>query len=170
MATQKKARTGKQGKISLGRILVPVDFTPASEKSLKYAQSLAKRFGASITMLHVLDFGDLNRTALLKGPLDSSNLYGIAIDECMNKMKVIGDRFLKGCPDWEIKCDVGKTVSMVVEEADELEADLIVVAVHPEHRIRHVICGSTAEQITRNAHCPVLVVREEENDFVTSTL
>ncbi len=168
---RKSAQSGRTSKrkgdgIALQRILVPVDFTPASEKSAAYAQSLRKQFDAEVILLHVLDFGDLNRTALLRGPLDASSLYGMAVEDSINKLENLGKRTLGVTPGWTVACEVGKTVDTVVSQAEDLGVNMIVLAVHPEHRIRHVICGSKAEQIMRHAHCPVLIVREDEKDFI----
>ena len=37
------------------RILVPTDFSPASDAALEYARILAARFGSSLRILHVID-------------------------------------------------------------------------------------------------------------------
>src|SRR5262245_64738800 len=40
---------------SLNRILVPIDFSAHSEKAIRYATTLAKKFGARLTLLHVIE-------------------------------------------------------------------------------------------------------------------
>ena len=39
----------------IARIMVPTDFSPASDVSLEYARALAVQMGASIELVHVFD-------------------------------------------------------------------------------------------------------------------
>ena len=41
--------------LHIARILVPTDFSPASDAALTYARSLARQFGASINLVHVFE-------------------------------------------------------------------------------------------------------------------
>ena len=41
--------------IAIKKILAPTDFSPASEKGLKYALRFAREFGAEVTLLHILE-------------------------------------------------------------------------------------------------------------------
>ena len=63
---------------------------------------------------------------------------------------------------------VGNAHLEIVKAAKELAADLIIVATHGRSGLAHVFLGSTAERVTRHAGCPVLVVRENEREFVKS--
>jgi universal stress protein A len=47
----------------------------------------------------------------------------------------------------------------IFETADELRADLLVMATHGRSGLSHVFLGSVAEAVVRNARCPVLTVR-----------
>jgi nucleotide-binding universal stress UspA family protein len=49
----------------------------------------------------------------------------------------------------------------IVQLASDLDADLIVVGTHGRHGISRALLGSVAESTVRNAHCPVLVVRQK---------
>jgi hypothetical protein len=41
--------------IAIKKILAPTDFSPASEKGLKYALRFAREFGAEVRLLHILE-------------------------------------------------------------------------------------------------------------------
>ena len=41
-------------KLKLNKIMVPTDFSEASKQSLPYADALAKKFGASVTLIYVV--------------------------------------------------------------------------------------------------------------------
>ena len=56
----------------------------------------------------------------------------------------------------------------IVTAAVETNADLIILATHGRTGIAHLLIGSTAERVVRYAQCPVLVVRDQEADFVTA--
>jgi universal stress protein A len=52
----------------------------------------------------------------------------------------------------------GKPADEVLAAARELEADLIVMGTHGRSRLSHLLLGSTAEAVVRQATCPVLTV------------
>ena len=52
-----------------------------------------------------------------------------------------------------------RTKKKIIDLAEKLGADLIVISTHGNTGIKHVLMGSTAERVVRHARCPVLVVR-----------
>jgi nucleotide-binding universal stress UspA family protein len=54
----------------------------------------------------------------------------------------------------------------IVQAAEELDVDLIIMATHGLQGWRHFGLGSTADRVARVAPCPVLVVREREREFI----
>jgi nucleotide-binding universal stress UspA family protein len=52
--------------------------------------------------------------------------------------------------------------------AKDLQVDLIVISTHNYHWFTHLMDGSDAEQVLRHGPCPILIVRKEEHDFVTT--
>jgi universal stress protein A len=61
---------------------------------------------------------------------------------------------------------VGRASWEIVRLARECGADLIILATHGHTGLKHVLLGSTAEYVVRHAPCPVLTVREREQDFI----
>jgi nucleotide-binding universal stress UspA family protein len=61
---------------------------------------------------------------------------------------------------------LGHPYQEITDAARELKVDLIVISTHGYTGLKHVLLGSTAERIVRHAPCPVLTVREKEQDFV----
>jgi nucleotide-binding universal stress UspA family protein len=146
--------------IQLKSILVPLDFSEMSLKSLQYAVPFARQFGAKITLLHIdqpADDADLGYPVSF-GPEDSARL----------------ERQLEEIRATKIPMDVPVDLAVrhalifdgVLEVAREIHADLIITATHGYTGVKHLVLGSTAENIVRRAPCPVLVVREAEQDFV----
>ena len=56
----------------------------------------------------------------------------------------------------------GKPHQEILLEAEDRHADLIIMATHGHTGVEHMLFGSTAERIVRNAKCPVLTIRPTE--------
>lgn len=141
--------------LQVARILVAVDFSDCSLEALEYAVQAAKEFGASVTILHVvepasygLDFtlvhaGDAQRTvAALKKRLDefAALFAGQGI----------------GAAAW---LRSGLPGEAIVNAARDAGADLIVMGTHGRRGFSHLVSGSVAEAVLRQAPCPVLTVK-----------
>ena len=60
----------------------------------------------------------------------------------------------------------GVATHEIVQAAEELDVDLIIMATHGVRGWKHFGLGSTADRVARAAPCPVLVVREREREFI----
>jgi nucleotide-binding universal stress UspA family protein len=60
----------------------------------------------------------------------------------------------------------GSPAKVIAEVAGEMATDLLVISTHGYTGLKHVLMGSIAEQVVRYAPCPVLVVRQQEHDFI----
>jgi nucleotide-binding universal stress UspA family protein len=63
---------GDQIGLTLARIVLATDFSPASDRAAGYARDLARRFSSSLTLAHVIDLSVATRSeeALVGTPLD----------------------------------------------------------------------------------------------------
>jgi len=59
----------------------------------------------------------------------------------------------------------GKPFLEIIENAGELDVDLIIIATHGRTGVEHILFGSTAEKVVRKAPCPVLTLREPIKGF-----
>jgi nucleotide-binding universal stress UspA family protein len=57
---------------------------------------------------------------------------------------------------------VGEPAPTIVAVARDLQADLVVMATHGHHEMRHVLMGSVTEDVVRTGNIPVLLVRPAE--------
>jgi nucleotide-binding universal stress UspA family protein len=62
----------------------------------------------------------------------------------------------------QIHLRTGKAAAEIVDLAEELGAGLVVVGSRGLGGIRRALMGSVSDSVVRHAHCPVLVVRREE--------
>jgi universal stress protein A len=62
--------------------------------------------------------------------------------------------------------EIGRPYEQIVAAAKTHNIDLIIIATRGYTGLKHLFIGSTAERVVRHAPCPVLTVREREQDFV----
>ena len=161
IAAQKSPRDSTQPTASffrdplgLANIVVPLDLSLESLRALDFAQPLAKRFGARVHLVHVYE-GAHQFSTIATSPLLWSEGEGkrhLADEVELN----FGTRPQR--EDCHLR--VGKPPREIIAAAEELKADLIVMATHGRNGFRHLTLGSTTEKIIRSANCPVLIVRE----------
>ena len=151
------------------KILIPTDGSANSFTALEYGIYIARKLGASLIGLYVLDVN------LIQGPMltDISGSVGMppydgffdAIETSLNeKADCILRDFQERCKKSGIKAEVKKTIGkispIIIEEAQG--ADLILMAKKGEHF--HLkeggLLGSVAEAVVRNSGKPVLVTPE----------
>lgn len=148
--------------IKLKTILVPVDFSESSRKALHYAVSFARQFNAEILLLHSVELpSPPPETILTKPGLIDADAQNAADKRLSEWRKQIGSSTAV-----KVAARTGKPTTQIVEEAKRSHADLIVMGTHGRTGLSHLLIGSTAEQVVRHAPCPVMVVREQEHDFV----
>jgi nucleotide-binding universal stress UspA family protein len=147
--------------IRLKNILVPVDFSGRSIKSLRYAVPLAMQCGAKITLVHVVSPSDHVLDFSWPVPLEERRL--IELERQVERLR------MKNVPA-EIPVNSivrqGRAFDAILEAAADFHAGLIIIATHGHTGLERVMLGSTAENVVRRAKCPVLVIREDEHDFL----
>ena len=144
--------------LSLRRILVPLDFSGKSRQALDFAVPLAQRYGAKIFLIHVVE--PLYSFASFPGEMGVApvNLRPVA-EAWKAKLSALAQQLVPREVLGKTMVCSGRAYHKIVEAANAVEADLIVIATHGHTGLRHVFLGSTAEHVVRHARCPVLAVR-----------
>ena len=148
----------------LKKILVPVDFSECAKKALRYAIPFAEQHDAEIVLLYVAP-----SSTYVGGEYGMIDVTAIDAD-----LRVSGEKRLKNFAAEEIPAKLdsqtvvrsGSPTTEIVELAEKLPADVIVISTHGYSGLKHVLLGSVAEHVVRHAPCPVLVVREKEHEFL----
>jgi universal stress protein A len=151
--------------MKLRNILVPIDFSPSSNKALNYALSFAEQFGAKLTLINVVEPA-VYPTELGYVPIEIDALHRGMQNTAREKLAELTAKRVSGAFRANALVRVGRPHIEITAAAKELRADLIVIATHGYTGLKHAIMGSTAERVVRHAPCPVLTVREKEHDFV----
>ena len=166
-------------------ILVPVDFSPASDEHIKAGQAveidgqfiefspsslrsvalasdLARASLGTLVLLHVTPA--LNYSTMYAGNLSVglsaqvlSEVHEAAQKTSVAALEVLSQRYCAGVKVI-IEARPGVALSVIIEEAGDKSADLIVLAASGRSRVARFFVGSTADRVIREATCPVLVI------------
>src|SRR6266498_2085115 len=158
-------------KLSIGNILVPIDFSKMSVQAIEIAKWLAQRFDATIHLTHVHHW---QYPADFMGPVISSGFLPQSFEEHRNKqlaeeLKAIASK--TGLPPRDqVHLRTGTSAfHEICKLAQEIPADLIVVPTHGRTGLKHVFLGSIAERVVQHSPCPVFIVRKSKRLRKTAT-
>jgi universal stress protein A len=146
---------------SLNRILVPVDFSAHSEKAIRYATTLANKFGARLSLLHVVE--DPFVTGAWQAEVFVPNIPELLNDLIRAAKTQLAERKKNLAAHGfiiETAVITGRPATAIVEYASTGEFDLIVMGTHGRTGLSHALLGSVAERVVQKAPCPVLTARE----------
>lgn len=140
-----------------GKILVPVDFSDHSLNALKISATLARKFGAQIECLHVIE------QQLYPEFYHSSVESLLIIDPTLKESSLQHLKEFAVIPGTAIQHVVleGTTSRVIAQHAQEMGAGLIVMSTRGLTGLEHFLIGSTTERVVRIAPCPVLTVGRE---------
>ncbi len=134
------------------KILTPVEFDENSLHALDTAAALGRLAGATLFLLHVI-------------PAAAPALTTALVDACVAEEQAARERLteiarthLDGIR-FEVLTRTGDPAIGIVRAAEEVNADLVIIAAHGAHRRPRAFFGSTAERVVRESICPVMTVR-----------
>jgi nucleotide-binding universal stress UspA family protein len=163
------------------KILFTTDLSKQTRHAFNYAVSLANQFGATLTILYVMEE---------VSPTQSANLQGFIGDERWEELRqsheqeirqiligkkregsiireTLGEMLTATQKNFsennlrtdEIVVTQGDTVDCILAEANTRQADLIVMGYHPRGRLEEAIVGSISRSVLRRATVPVLLIK-----------
>jgi nucleotide-binding universal stress UspA family protein len=134
-------------------ILCPVDLSLASNDALAIACSLARDHGGRLIVVHCAP-DDVRIGKLVPVPTAE---YEAAIREGIQNLESAQPQ-TKAVPK-DIRVLRGHPVTHILRLAKELPADVIVMATQGKTGMSRILLGSVAEEVLREASCPVIAVR-----------
>jgi len=152
--------------IALKHILVATDFGEPADAALAYGRELARTYGATLHVVHIVDdvylrlggdayvavLPDLQRDAELAA---QAHLDALLVDNDPDPLPVKKVTLTSAAP-----------ATAIVDYARSNGIDLIVIGTHGRGAVAHLLMGSVAERVVRTAPCPVLTVRHPEHEFI----
>jgi nucleotide-binding universal stress UspA family protein len=151
--------------IQLRNILVATDFSEPSGIALDYGRNLARSYGATLHVMHVVE--DVTMRYAGEVAFASADVQLDLEKGAWRQMEALittdDRRTLKVVP--VVETHFGTTQG-ITQYAATNKIDLIVAGTHGRGMIQHMLMGSVAERLVRTAPCPVLTVRANERDFI----
>lgn len=133
-------------------ILHPTDFSDCSEYAFRMACSLCRHYGARLVVVHVAP-QDIVYAGLIGGTIPGAP----HLEACEEQLR---ESFAKEVETpVEVHVKEGDPASTILELADEVHADLIVMGTTGRTGLARILLGSVAEEVLRHARCPVLTVK-----------
>jgi universal stress protein A len=158
--------TQEESAFRIKDILVPIDFSDCSKKALRYAIPLAKEHEAALTLVYVVP------NCYAVGEYGGLAYVPVAEELHMSATKELADLIaneVKGEVPATARVFMGNPAHQITEVARTLPTDLIIISTHGRTGLKHVFVGSVAEHVIRHAPCPVLVVREQQHEFLANS-
>lgn len=156
--------------IQVKRILVAKDLSKQSSNVIRYALELGSKFDAEIHILHVMptvDHAVLNMVAISMGPdklaeLNAMNEKELAEQTKAQLIAILQDEArhvdvtLSRPP--QIEVHHGEPAPKILEVADRLNVDMIILGSHSKGKLHYAFLGSVAEKILRKSHRTITIL------------
>ena len=143
---------------NINTMVFPTDFSDVSIAALPMAKDLATKYGAQLHCIYVVEEPQIY-SSLEMGSV-AIPTSGELMESAEARMQKFGAEYLADAPKgFTTKVVIGHAATEVVNYADEVNAGMIVMTTHGYSGVKHMMLGSTTEDVLRHASCPVLSVR-----------
>jgi len=152
------------------RILVPLYGSEHSLRALDIAVQIAKKFGSTLTLIHV--YSITAGTIMMPEPTTLSPpgvpvVSSVEISKMAETAKKVGQRILEDAEQKakaegvsvEKLLEEGHVVQEIIRVAKEKNSDLIIIGARGVSHIRELLLGSVTDGVIHHVSCPVLVVK-----------
>jgi nucleotide-binding universal stress UspA family protein len=140
------------------RILVGVDFSESSRRGLEMARDIAPH--ASVTVLHAFEVPLESRLSLDPEKMQAyrAELSSRKSEEMLKLVSSLSNDSVS----WTGVLEPGAPADVILEKAQALEADLIIIGKHGRGGWEDMLIGGVTKQVIQYAPCDVLVVEQAE--------
>lgn len=144
-------------------IIVGTDFSPLAEVAAEAGARMARRFNAeALHLVHVVNTSSAAVVFPYAIPeAQLSEVYEAGSERALDRLKEFSVDFVPDRVHRSVR--LGLPARVLAEAAEELNADLLVVASHGFGPIQRSILGSVSGALIRSASCPVMVVGEQRH-------
>jgi len=153
------------------KILYATDLSENARHAFSYAMSMANRYGAGITILHVLQEASPYRDSLIVNILGEEKWASLRKENEQKVLDILKGRLEKFCEDAskelpacpfitdEIVVKIGNPADEILGELERNNCDVVIMGAHGHGVIGEAFLGSVSRRVLRRSHKPVMVVR-----------
>lgn len=170
---------------NINTILFATDLSRNSRHAFKYAVSIAHRYGAKLSLLHVMEEVSHSADVRLKNFIGEERWQEIkgsheeeARQILIGKKKegaMIREALDEFCKQMQTESEVdykidkinvvrGNVVDEILSEAQRIGCDLIVMGYHVRGKLEEAVLGSTTRKVLRRSKTPVMLVQLVEEE------
>lgn len=131
------------------KILIPVDFSPASEKAGQVADMIRKQQETELFLLHVISSNE-------QAEDDNEDLFATNVLSVRQQFEALRRAF-----DFNYEIRVGRLTDTIKDYSDEIGADLLIMGTKGSSGLTELISGSEAQHVARHSKIPVITVHEQ---------
>jgi nucleotide-binding universal stress UspA family protein len=142
-------------------ILAPTDFSEYSKKAVASALELAKKFGAKLSILHVVELPPYPVEGYVPPSLAATFFEDLERQASQDLAQVVPEAESAGVEVARL-VTVGSPYRKIIDMAEAEQVDLIVMATAGRTGFSHLVMGSIAERVVRTASCAVLTIRPRQ--------
>jgi nucleotide-binding universal stress UspA family protein len=145
------------------RILVPTDFSDYAEYALKVAAKVARENNGEIFIVHMLELPSQMADAVSSGAAIPEIM--LFLNKAHEKLEELLERdYLQGLKVSEaIKYE--RAFEGIIKHSEDYDIDMVIMGSHGASGVKELLVGSTTEKIVRNSDAPVLIIKNETDNF-----
>jgi len=154
------------------KILVAIDYNPTAEKIVEKGYELAKSMNAEIVLLHVVAdytyYSSLDYSPIMG--FDTFSNLGVLQTNTVVELQNAAEEYLQKCKshlgDSTVQTLVkdGDSGDAIIEAAENLQADVIVMGSHSRKGLDKILMGSVAEKVLRHSKIPLFIIPITEEE------
>jgi len=142
-------------------LLVGIDLSQCTDKTVEKAGNLARALSAKIWLLHVADpepdFVGYDGTSQYDRDVRARKFH-----KEHTELQLIAEKLrMEGLDATALQVQ-GATAEKILEEASKLNADMVIVGSHGRGAMYQLLVGSVSQEVLRRAICPVLIIPTHE--------
>jgi nucleotide-binding universal stress UspA family protein len=138
------------------RVLLATDGSPNATLAAQSAIELCERTGSELHVVHVGEYVPTFLAYTEEEPIELRRIAEQLLEEQVESIRTAGGRVAGA------HLRLGRPAEQVIDLSEELGVGVIVVGSRGQSALRRAVLGSVSEDVVRYAHCPVFVVRGEE--------
>lgn len=140
------------------KLLVPIDFSEQSEAAARVALNIVEESKGELVLLHLLDIPNFYGTDIVRELSTDESFF--MMKGAKDKMREFKDKL--GSEDAEITSLIrlDNTYSGIIDCADEIAADYILMGTAGASGLKEVFVGSNTEKVVRRSNVPVICIKD----------